>query len=51
MVDGGKTIKRYHIDKWGTYVVVDKTGKVVPRGGLSPHSAPTAEEIKELLNR
>jgi hypothetical protein len=25
-------------------------GAVVPRGGLSPYRAPTAEEIKELLN-
>jgi thiol-disulfide isomerase/thioredoxin len=51
MVDGGKTIERYRIERWGTYLAVDKTGKVIPRGGLSPHRAPTAEEIKELLNR
>jgi uncharacterized protein (TIGR03067 family) len=53
MVDAepGKTFKSYRIDAYGTYVVVDKTGKVVPRGGRFPRSVPTAEEIKELLDQ
>jgi uncharacterized protein (TIGR03067 family) len=53
MVDAeaGKTFKSYHIEAYGTYLVVDKTGKVVPRGGRFPRSAPTAEEIKELLDQ
>jgi uncharacterized protein (TIGR03067 family) len=53
MVDAeaGKTFKSYRIEAYGTYLVVDKTGKVVPRGGRFPRSAPTAEEIKELLDK
>jgi hypothetical protein len=52
MVDAGMTVKRYHPEQYnGTYLVVDPTGKVVPRGSMRQHSAPTAAEIKELLNR
>jgi RNA polymerase sigma factor (sigma-70 family) len=52
LVDTGKTFERYDIEAYHTYLVVDKAGKVVSRGGRLPYAAPpTAEEIKELLAR
>jgi RNA polymerase sigma factor (sigma-70 family) len=48
---GSKTFKRYGIWRMPTYLLVDRTGKVVPRGGEQLHDVPTADEIKKLLDR
>src|SRR5262245_40489098 len=46
-----ETFKRYGIWKMPTCLLVDRTGKVVPRGGEQLHDVPTADEIKKFLDR
>jgi RNA polymerase sigma factor (sigma-70 family) len=48
---GSRTFMRYGIWRMPTYLLVDRTGKVVPRGGEQLHDVPTAEEIEKLLDR
>ncbi len=46
----GKTFERYGIWIMPNYILVDKTGKVVARGGVQfQQDVPTADEIKKLL--
>jgi peroxiredoxin len=47
----GKTFERYGIWIKPTYILVDRTGKVVLRGGVQFHDVPTADEIKKFLDR
>jgi thiol-disulfide isomerase/thioredoxin len=51
VVDTGKTFVRYNIECTPTYLLVDKTGKVVPRGGWKFTGPPSTEEIEELLKK
>src|SRR5262249_35063332 len=43
----GKTLKSYGIWIYPTYILIDRTGNVVPRGGVQFHDVPTADEIKK----
>lgn len=44
-VDSGETAKAYGIDSWPTYVLIDKSGRVVHFGS----ALPTAETVTSLL--
>jgi thiol-disulfide isomerase/thioredoxin len=48
MIDRGETAKRYVIDTWPTYFLIDKTGKVVWGFAGEP---PTTTKIEELLSK
>jgi thiol-disulfide isomerase/thioredoxin len=48
MVDRGETAKRYLIESWPTYFLIDKTGRVV--WGFA-HDPPTPVQIEELLGK
>jgi thiol-disulfide isomerase/thioredoxin len=45
-VDTGETTKRYAVQSWPTYVLIDRSGKVVASPSNSP---PSAAKIEELL--
>jgi hypothetical protein len=47
MIDRGETAKRYVVDAWPTYFLIDKTGKVV--WGFV-HDPPALSQIQELLS-
>lgn len=51
VVDTGKTFEGFGIETTPTYLLVDRTGKVIPRGGIKLHSEPTAGEIEAFLKR
>jgi hypothetical protein len=46
MIDQGETAKRYLIDSWPTYFLIDRTGKV--SWGFAP-DYPSVGQIEELL--